>query len=168
MRSLSSPLNTALAAPVQRPALLVSMAFASTQRWSSGATLSWNGFTWTGRELAVENLVVEALRVSGTLVLGNLDDAIGTLILSEGVQDKVITIYGYDAAATATADVVWLCTAVGARAQLTHRQARIALRHKCEFTAGPRTYVNGAAGFNWLQPAGTTLRINGIEMRLER
>lgn len=168
MRSLSSPFSTALAAPVQRPGLLVSSGFSTVQRYSSGGTLSWNGNTWTAADVRVEGLSVDALRVSGTLVIGNLDDAIGALILAQGIQDKAITIYGFDAAATATADVVWLASAVGASAQLTHREARIALRHKSEFTHGPRTYVNAEAGFTQLLPAGTTLRINGIEMKLER
>lgn len=168
MRTLSSPLSAAVAAPVQRPALLVSMAFATTQRWSSGATLSWSSQTWTAADVRVEGLVVDALRVSGTLIIGNLDDAIGALILSEGVQDKVITIYGYDAAATASGDVVWLASAVGASAQVSHREARITLRHKSEFVASPRTYVNATAGFTQLLPAGTVLRINGIDMKLER
>jgi len=168
MKTLSSPLSTALSAPVQRPALLVSIGFATVQRYSSGGTLSWNGFTWTAADMRVEGLAVDALRVGGTLVVGNLDDAIGALILSEGIQDKAITIYGYDAAATATADVVWLADAVGAGAQLSAREARIALRHKSEFTTCPRTYVNASAGFNQLLPAGTVLRINGIDMLLER
>lgn len=168
MRSLSSPLNTALAAPVQRPAILASIAFSSVQRYSSGGTLSWSGNTWTAADIRVEGLQVEALRVSGTLVIGNLDDAIGALILAQGIQDKAIVIYGYDAAATASGDVVWLCNAVGASCQLTHREARIALRHKSEFVGSPRTFVNSTAGFNQLLPAGTVLRINGIDMRLER
>jgi hypothetical protein len=168
MRSLSSPLSTALAAAVQRPALLVSVGFSSVQRYSSAGTVSWNGNTWTAADIKVEGLEVEALRVSGTLVIGNLDDAIGSLILAQGVQDIAISIYGFDAAATATADVVWLASAVGASAQLTAREARISLRHKSEFTSSPRTLVGSTAGFTQYLPAGTVLRINGIDMRLER
>jgi hypothetical protein len=168
MRTLSSALSTALAGPVQRPALLVQMAFGTIQRWSSGETIGWNGNTWTAADVRVDSLAVEALRVSGTLVLGNLDGVVGALILAQGVQDREIIIYGYDAAATATGDVVWLATAVGASAQLTAREAQITLRHRSEFTASPRSYVNPAAGFNQLLPAGTVLRINGIDMRLER
>ena len=168
MRTLSSPLSSALAAAVQRPAILVSIGFSTVQRYSSADTLSWNGNTWTAANIRVDGLSVDALRVSGSLVIGNLDDAIGALILAQGIQDKAITIYGYDAAATATADVVWLASAVGASAQLSAREARITLRHKSEFTSGPRTYVNSAAGFTQLLPAGTTLRINGIDYKLER
>ena len=168
MRTLTTALNNALAAPVQRPAVLVQIAFASTLRMTSNATLSWNGSTWTSTPVSVDGLVVEALRVSGAIVVDNRDGVIGGLILGEGVQDRPISIWGYDAAATATADVVWLASCVGASAQVSATEARIALRHPCEFTSGPRTFVNAAAGFTNLLPAGAVLRINGIDMRLER
>jgi hypothetical protein len=45
---------------------------------------------------------------------------------------------------------------------------RISLRHRSEFIASPRTYVNPQAGFTNLLPAGTVLRINGIDLRLDR
>jgi hypothetical protein len=168
VRTLSGPLVAAHAAAVQRPALLVSIGFTVTQRYSSGGTISWGGYTWTESQIGMESLAVDALTVSGTLIIGNLDDAIGTLILAQGIQDKAISIYGYDGAATGASDVVWLADAVGASAQITARDARITLRHKAEFTAGPRTYVNSAAGFTQLIPAGTVVRINGIDLTLER
>ena len=168
MKTLSSALSAALGGPVQRPALLVQVGFSTVQRWTSAATLTWNALTWTARDMRIEGLRVQALQVAGTLVLGNADDVAGTLVLAEGVQDKAIAIYGYDAAATATADVVWLASAVGASAQVSTREVRIALRHRTEFVHSPRTYVTPAAGFTHLLPAGTVLRINGQDMRLER
>lgn len=169
MKTLSSALSAALGAPVQQPVLLVEVYFGTVQRWSSQGTVTWSGHTWTARALRVENLLVQALRVSGTLVLDNADDAIGTLVLTEGVQDRRIVLWGGDAAAlTAPADGVWLGEAVGAAAEVTAREVRIALRHRTEFVTSPRTYVNAAAGFTHLLPAETVLRINGIDMRLER
>jgi hypothetical protein len=168
MRTLSGPLTTALAAPVQRPALLVSIGFSTVSRYSSMATLSWNGFAWNQGDVAVEGLQVDALRVSGSLVIGNVDDVIGGLILSQGIQDKAISIYGYDAAATAAGDVVWLATCVGASAQVDRNYARINLRHKSEFVNTPRTFVNSGAGFTQMLAPDTTLRINGMDIILER
>jgi len=168
MKSLSSPHSTALGGAVTLPAWLVQIDFATVRRWTSAATLTWNSQTWTGFDVRVESLAVEALRVSGTLVVGNLDDVIGGLVLSEGVQDRAITIYSYDAAATGAADVQWLCAAVGASAQISAREVRIALRHKSEFVASPRTFANGAAGFNTVMPAGTVVRINGIDYQIDR
>lgn len=168
MRSLSSPHSTALGNPVTRPAWLVQIDFATVRRWTSAATLTWNSQTWTGCDVTVEGLEVEALRVRGSLVIGNLDDVIGGLVLSEGVQDRPVTIYSYDAAATGAADVQWLCAAVGAGAQISERQVRIELRHKAEFVASPRTFANQAAGFNTVMPAGTVVRINGIDYQIDR
>lgn len=173
MRSLSGALSSALGAAVQRPALLVEAQFSTTQRWSSMSTVTWNSQTWTGRDVGVEGLQVEALRVAGTLVLGNADDVAGTLVLGQGAQDKVIRIWGYDAATVSggtlsTGDAVWLCDAVGSSAVVTPTEVRIGLRHRCEYVAVPRTLVLASAGFNKLLPAGTVLKIAGIDYTLER
>jgi hypothetical protein len=168
MRTLSSPASAALTGPVQRPSILVQMDFSPVQRVSSRSTITWNGHTWTGADVRVENLRVDAFSVSGTLVLGNLDDVAGNLVLSQGAQDRAITLWSYDGGATGTADVVWLAAAVGAAAELTPREVRIQLRHRTEFMNSPRTQVNASAGFTQLLPAGTVMRINGIDYTLER
>lgn len=168
MKTLSGALSAALGAAVQRPALLVQIGFSTVQRWTSAATMTWNAQTWSARDLRLEGLRVQALQVAGSLILGNADDVAGTLVLAEGIQDKAITIWGYDADATATGDVVWLASAVGASAQVDARAVRIALRHRSEFVHSPRARVTPAAGFTHLLPAGTVLRINGQDMRLER
>lgn len=168
MITLSSALSAALGAPVQRPAYLLQAGFATVRRWSSHATVTWDGNTWTQHDMNVENLQVQALAVRGTIVLGNGDDIAGTLILAEGVQDRAMTIYGYDAGATGAADVVLLARAVGATAEVGPMDARISLRHRTEFQQAPRTYVNAAAGFKTLLPAGTVLRINGVDIKLDR
>lgn len=118
--------------------------------------------------MRIDDLVVDALRVSGALVLDNSDDVAGTLVLGEGINDRAITIWGYDAQATGSADVVWLASAVGAGALVSEREVRIELRHRTEFTVSPRTYANAEAGFSNLLGAGTTLRINGIAYQLDR
>jgi hypothetical protein len=169
MKSRSATLIAAQAGPMQRPGVLVEINFGTTRRWSSAGTVAWNGHTWTAKHLRVDNLLVQPLRVSGALVIGNEDDEIGTLVLSEGVQDRRIVLWGFDAAALAdVADAVWLGEAVGGAVQVGAHEVRITLRHRTEFVESPRTYVNAAAGFNHMLPAGTVLRINGIDMRLER
>jgi hypothetical protein len=167
MRSLSSALSTALGSPVQQPALLVEVAFSTTRRWCSFATTTWNSQTWTVEDVWVEDLQVAALQVQGTLVFGNSDDAAAALVLSEGVADRSIRLWGFDAAATATGDVVWLCDAVGAAVQIDPRQVRIALRHRAEMLLAPRTYITEAA-FGTLLPEGTVLKINGRDFRMAR
>jgi hypothetical protein len=146
----------------------VQVDFATPRRWTSAAPITWGGFSWTAMGLRVDDLLVDAMRVSGTLVLDNTDDVAGTLVLAEGINDRAITIYGYDAAATGAADVVWLASAVGAAAQVGPREVSIELRHRSEYTVSPRTYANEAAGFTYLLAVGSSLRINGIAYQLER
>lgn len=167
MRSLSSALSAALGAPVQRPAILVELAFSPVKRWSSYADLTWSGQTWTKEDIAVEDLQVGALTVAGALRLGNGDGAMAALVLGQGVQDRAVRLWGYDAGATATGDVVWLADAVCAAAQIGPDAVRITLRHPAEYTLAPRTFVN-AATFGPLVPAGTVLKINGQAYTLAR
>lgn len=166
MRTLSSALSTALAAPVQQPAILVEVGFSTPSRWSSFATLAWNGYTWMKEAIEVQGLAVQALTVSGSLVIGNGDDVAAALVLNEGVADRPIRIWGYDAAATALGDVVLLADAVGAAATIATDAVTITLRAPNEFTLAPRTFVNYAAGFAHLLPAGTVLKINGAAYKL--
>jgi len=168
MISLSTALSTALGGPVQRPAYLLQAGFSTVRRWSSHATITWGGFTWAARDMTVEGLQVQALTVRGTIVLGNGDDVAGTLVLDEGVQDIPMTIYGYDAGATSSGDVVLLARAVGATAEVGPMDVRVSLRHKAEFQQSPRTYCNDAAGLKTMLPAGTVLRINGVDIKLDR
>lgn len=168
MRSLSSALSAALGSPVQRPAVLVSIQFSPVLRLSSGPTITWGGYTWQGEDIGLDGLRVDPVRVSGTLVLGNTDGTAGGLCIAQGVQDRAIRIYGFDAAATAAPDVVWLCDAHGSAASISARDVRIALRHRAELIATPRTVVGPAAGIAQRMPADSVLRINGIDYRLER
>lgn len=168
MRSLSTALSSAIGAAVQRPALLAEIAFSPVSRLTSGPALTWNGYDWTPAPMRVDNLVVGALQVSGTLVLDNSDGAIGATVLAQGVQDRAITLWGYDAAATGASDVVWLASAVGAGAQVEAREVRIALRHGAEFCMAPKVRVTAAAGFTQYLPAGRVLRLNGISYTVQR
>jgi hypothetical protein len=167
MRALTAALQTALGAPVQRPALLVRIDFSAPSRFTSDATLAWDSQTWTRADLDVQGLVVDALEISGTVVIGNADNVIGALLLNEGSTDKRVRIWGYDAAATALADVVLLGDAVGSTYSLTEREARIELRHRTDHVYGPRTYI-GSETLGPLLTAGTVLRINGADYTLER
>ncbi len=168
MRALSSALSAALGAPVQRPAVLVEVAFAPAARWSSYADLSWGGYTWTKEDVIVEALEVGALSLTGTLRLGNGDGAMAALVLAQGVQDRSVRLWGYDAGATGALDVVWLADAACSAAQIAPDAVRLQLRHPAEYTLAPRSFVTAAAGFAPLLPAGTQLKINGQALTLAR
>jgi hypothetical protein len=168
MRGLSSALSTALGAAVQQPALLVEVAYASTVRWSSFGTIGWNGSTWDKEDVRVDGLSVRALDLAGTLIVGNADGAAGAQALAEGLTDRSIRLWGYDAAATSLGDVVWLADAIAGAVEITPLELRVTLRHPCASLVAPRTYVNPAAGFATLMPAGAVLRINGVDIQIER
>jgi len=165
MKALGSAISAALGAPVQQPAVLVSIAFSTPVYWSSFSTTTWSGHTWQQADLDVTDLIVQAYELSGTLTLGNRDDVAGALVLNEGVTDRAITLYGYDAAAPA--DVVWLATALGGATRVDAEQVVITLRHPCDGLVTPRTFVS-AATFGPGLPDGAILNINGQAVRLDR
>ncbi|HRZ02389.1 MAG TPA: hypothetical protein P5024_12590 [Burkholderiaceae bacterium] len=168
MRTPSSALAAALGAPVQRPAFLVEIGFATPWRASTYATVSFNALQWTAADVRLQALAFDVGRARGTIVVGNHDGAMAALVLAEGISDKVIKIWGYDAAATATADFVQLGEARGGAAQITPTAVAIGLRGPGEYLTCPRTLVGPAAGVNTLLPAGVVLRIADNEYRLER
>jgi len=168
VRTLSSAISAALGAPVQRPAILVQMAFATTARWSSGPTVTFSGHTWPASDIAIEGLRVDALRVSGALIVGNTDGVFGAQCIAQGVQDRAIRIWGFDAAATAAPDFVWLADCQASATTIGTRSVRMQLRHRAELATAPRTIIGTAAGFTQRLAAGTVLRIHGIDYRLER
>lgn len=168
MKWLSTALTTAWAAPVQRPALLVEIGFNTVLRLSSFDALTWNGQTWAKGALDVPSLVVLPFEVRGTLALDNRDGAMGALVLAQGSQDRTVRLWGYDAGATATSDVLWLADAVGSVATVSDTTVEINLRHRSEFVQAPRVTCTPEAGFGNMLPAGTVLRINGQDLRLDR
>ena len=168
MLSLSTALSAALGAPVQQPCVLVRLGFATPQYWTSGATLTWGGQTWTQQAMALDGLNVQALTIAGTLSIGNGDDVAGGLVLAQGVADMPIDIYGYDAAATGSTDVVLLCNAVGSGATIAGELVQIGLRSPSEFLLSPRTFVRPQSGFTTLLPANSVIKINGQTLILER
>lgn len=167
MKTLSAALASALGGPVQRPAALVELAFSPVKRWSTFANLTWAGVDWVKEDVQLEDLQVGALSLTGTLRLGNGDGAAVALVRGQGVQDRGVRIWGYDAGATASGDVVWLADGICASAQIGVDAVRIALRHPCDYTLAPRTFVADAE-FGPLLPAGTVLKINGQAYTLAR
>lgn len=169
MKTTSTSYGAALAAPVQQPGVFVAAAFSTTLRWSSRDTRVWNGFTWTAQSMRVEDLQIGALKVTGRIVLDNRDGVAGALVLGEGVQDRRFDLWTFDAGAgTAANDVVWLTQAVGRNATVDQRGVTIELAHPAENVLAPRRLVGVATGFTQLLPAGSSLRINGINYTLER
>ena len=168
MISLSAALQAAQGGVIQKPAWLIYLGFSSPLRLSSFDEVSYDGNTWSAYDVDVSGIRIDVARIAGELVIQNADDAIGALILGEGVADKTVKVYGYDAGATATEDVVHLVTCVGGSSSISHDRVTISLRSPASFTASPREFVNVASGFTYLIPIGTQLRINGQIYKVER
>lgn len=168
MRSLSAALQAAHGAAVQKPAWLIEVSFPTALRISSFGDLTAMSQSWTGYDVDVSRVLVDALSVRGELVIGNADDLIGALLLLNGVADRRIRIWGYDAGATADADFELLADCVGGAASLDHQRARITLRDSTAYVSSPRTFVTAAAGFTHLLPAGSTIKVGGAVVTLER
>lgn len=168
MRSLSIDLSAALGAPVQRPALLVEIGYSTPVRMTTHSAITWDSRTWVAGPVHVESLRVGPFSVAGTVVIGNADGTAGAMLLAQGINDRPIRIYGYDAGATGAPDVVWLADASGSAGQVSARDVRIQLRHRADGSYSPRARVGAAAGITQLLAAGTVLRINGIDLKLER
>ena len=168
MITLSAALQSAHGGPVQKPAWLVEVGFSAPVYLSSFDTVYFDSKTWTAADVDVSRVRVDATKVAGELSFGNADGAIGALLLTDGATDRRIRIYGYDAGATATADIVLLAHCVGGEARIGATRATIRLRDSAEFTASPRVFVNQAGGFTHLLPAGSTLRLNGQTYKVDR
>lgn len=166
MKALGSSISAALGAPVQQPAVLVKVDFLTPRYWTSaGQPLNWSGQTWAPMALDVRDLQVQAYELSGQLVLANDDNLPAYLALVEGVNDRAITLWGYDAAAPT--DVVWLASALGGRATVDLEQVSIVLRHPCDGLVSPRNFVS-AGTFGPLLPQAAALTINGLPIRLDQ
>ncbi len=173
MRSLDSALSTAYGYAVQKPAWLVEIAWAaSTSRLSGFATVTWSSQTWTVGHVDPRRLSASDLDVSGTLVIGNADDAIAALVLADGIAGRSIKVYGYDAGAvsggTLAAGVpVLVADCVGSRATIAADEVSIDLRPAAYKLTTPRQRVS-APTFSYLIAAGTRLTINGQTYILNR
>ncbi|RZI62325.1 MAG: hypothetical protein EOP37_03205 [Rubrivivax sp.] len=165
MKEVGIALAAALGRPVQRPAVFVEAQFSTVQRWTSGPTTTWNGNVWTSTDLDVQDLLVQAYTLSGSLVLGNSKNEASALVINEGVVDRQFRIWAYDLAAPT--DVVVQCTALGGACDVGEQTLSITLRHPCDGMVSPRTFIT-AADFGSGLPDGATIRIAGIDYQINR
>lgn len=168
MRTLSAALNAVYGGIVTRPAWLVRIGLDPVLRLSSFDDVYFDSAWWTRFDVDVSGVRIEPAKVAGRIKLGNADDLIGAMVLAQGISDVPVSIYGYDAAATATADFVLLAEAVGAGTKINEQAVEISLRDSTEFLYSPRVTVTKANGFYQLLPAGTVLTINDQTYRIER
>jgi hypothetical protein len=168
VKILSGSMLSILGDEVTQPGLLVEIDFSPfpIKRWSSHSNRIFDGRTFTAETMRIDDLSVDGVRVSGTLVLGNTDWVMGSLLMTQGIQDRPITVWAYDA--HPSGEVIWVCSAVGGAVEINENDCRVELRGAAQYLTSPRTYVTPDNGFNVLLAAGTVLRINGQDIRLDR
>jgi len=156
MRTLSAALLAALASTVTKPGFLVKIGFATPIYLSSRGAVTYDGHTYTAADIELTGLGADPKGDQrGTLRIGNTDLAIGVIILNEQNADWDITVYVFDAAATATADIVEIFNGTGNGAALDERWASIDLTSGSTSTQFlPAEYITAEQGFSFLPPAG--------------
>jgi hypothetical protein len=159
-----------LNADVPQSGILVEIAWPGTPlRWSSFDNRTFQGNEFVRTPFEVEDLVLDGLRVGGTLIVNNADLAFGSSVLANGLRGRSIKIWTYLPRLSGDRFVTLLTDlAVAGGVEIGPDVVRITLRSRVEFLRSPRSYVGPQAGFNTMLPAGTVLRINGQNIRLDR
>lgn len=164
-KTLTATLTTATAQTVTQPGYLVELAFAVPLRLSTRGDQAWNGLPWTGGRLGK----VRATDGGGTVEIINTDLAAGALALNEGVADMPIRVWAFHTDNPDLADVVPVFDGVGDGVEIGDNIIRIKLAADGRRTSySPRRFVNAAAGFNHLLPAGSRISWGGEVFVLER
>jgi len=91
-RTLPASISTAVAQPVTQPGYLIQIDADSTLRYSSRATMSYNGQSWLGG--ARVDRLDTARGGDAAVALPNVDNALSALILADALTDKRIRIWG--------------------------------------------------------------------------
>jgi hypothetical protein len=130
-------------------------------------TVTWGGFTWVGTDVRIDSMRRTTGAAKGAQIsIQNSDLAYGTLVLSEGVSDKVMKIYSVYAGAPA--DAVLEFDGVGDSAEVGERVTISMLGAATQASFAPRRRISVATGFNTLLPAGTIIRMGTTSYTLER
>lgn len=171
MRALTDATLAAAAVAVTQPLYLIEIGFTPALRLSTRGDVTWNALAWSGGEaIAVSSLDADGSgRQSGTIQIGNLDDYVGTLVLAQGVADRPVKIWKADGAALDVDDPVLVFDGVAQGADVDASRVSLSLAGSGARSAyAPRRVIGPAAGFNFLLPAGTKIRIGADTYTLER
>ena len=171
MRALTDATINATALAVTQPLYLIEIGFAPALRLSTRGDVTWNALAWSGGEaIAVGSLDADGSgRQSGTVQVGNLDDYMGTLVLAQGVADRPVKIWKADGAALDVADPALVFDGVVTSADVDTSRVSLSLAGSGTRSAfAPRRVIGAAAGFNFLMPAGSKIKIGATTYTLER
>ena len=170
-RTLTSATTNALASQLTLPGYLVRISWpTNTVRLTSRSDITWSGNLYSGFGVLPGGLEWRgSAEQGGTLRLDNSSGVYSALALSDGVADVPITIWIYDAAATATADPVCVFDGVGDSCQIMPDAITIKVTSKrSRALFAPRQYINQASGFSIVPPEGRTIVWGGQTFKFTR
>lgn len=106
----TSAMTAALGANISQPGLFLQLGFSTPLYYcdrAAGATRTWNSLTWTEADFTVSDYTLE-IGVMQKLTLAFVDASfvLTALLLTQTSADKVVKLWYFDSAATATADPV--------------------------------------------------------------
>lgn len=172
-RTLTAALLTELGNPLTTPAYFVEILFSTPLRMSSRGTLPWNGNTWQSRDIGIRGLRYEmgSAQQSGNLEIGDVDLALTTLVLAQGIAGRSINIWKFYGTAPAAADPVQIFAGAGDAAVMDERSAGVNIslvQRSARELYAPRRMQTRANGFSLLPVIGRIVYFNGENFKLER
>ncbi len=171
-RELSAAFTTALSAAVTVPGYLIEINFATPFRLCTRTTITWNGLTWSRWGADLRGFVTDGAQsiISGSLILENTDNTLGTLILAEGVADRSIKIWKIYGETPGVIDALFLVHGVGdgASIDINKGQVEISIMQAGGATLyTPRRYITREEGFQAIVARGTLIQWGGENYVLE-
>jgi hypothetical protein len=171
MRVLTTQTQEATSAPVTQPIYLVEIDFSPKIRLSTNGDVTWGGHEWSGGQIVVvSNLGSDGGGATrATLQIGNLDGAIGTLTLGQGINDKAVRIFAGDKSALGPDDLELVFVGVVRSADVDEKRVSMRLEpQNVKTMMAPRRFIGPESGFTKLMPAGTKITIGSTTYTLER
>jgi hypothetical protein len=151
------------------PLILVELGFSVTMRLASITTVFWNGYTW-GSGLLTANAInlqpSSSGSLTGSIFLENADNAMSTLILSEGARGKPVNIwYLYGTEPYQPEDAIQIFSGVIDGVPQMDMTVQLDIVSEGAMLWTPRiTYT--ATRFSHMLPAGTVVTIGGQQFVL--
>jgi len=168
MKTLPAGLATAVVQPITQPGHLVQIDFATPVCLSSRGTVAFAGHTFVAADIRVSGIRSDARGTSGgQLTWGNTDLSASALILGEGVADRRIQVWSFDATATGAENILPVFDGAGDSAKIGHPCAVQLTTAKSGYASSPRRFVAPPL-FHHLSVAGREIKIGSVTMRLER
>lgn len=147
-RTLSGTIQAAIALPVTEPGYLVYLGFGVPLRHSTRATLSFDGYTWSG---GIGTRVASVSEAAASIELRNTDLSASALVLNYNLADIAAEVYQLYAGDATLLFSGYLDSAqIGERVILNARAMSAARKVPNRYIAYP--------AFNHLVPPGTQLR----------